>query len=116
MVIRQPVGVAGIITPWNSPAYLSVRSLAPALAAGCRAVVKMPGKAAQTATVMADVLASVPDLPKGLVNIFIESRGDGARHLVASPGPVIPLIGHFLMDDRFAAADCRSVGAGGGLV
>lgn len=49
MAIRQPVGVAGLIIPWNSPAYLSVRALAPALAAGCTALVKMPAQAAQTA-------------------------------------------------------------------
>lgn len=92
--IRQPVGVAGIITPWNSPAYLSVSSLAPALAAGCGAVVKMPAPAAQTARVMAEILAGVDDLPRGLVNIFIESGSAGARHLVRSRQvPVISYTG-----------------------
>jgi betaine-aldehyde dehydrogenase len=85
MSIRQPVGVAGIISPWNSPAYLTVRSLAPALAAGCTVAVKLPAQAAQTARVMAEILASVPELPAGVANIFIESGGDGARHLVSSP-------------------------------
>jgi betaine-aldehyde dehydrogenase len=42
MSIREPVGVAGMIIPWNSPAYLSIRALVPALAAGCTAAVKMP--------------------------------------------------------------------------
>ncbi len=94
MSIRRPVGVAGIITPWNSPAYLSIRSLAPALAAGCAAVVKMPAQAAQTARVMAEILAGVGDLPEGLVNIFIESGSDGARHLVRSPRvPVVSYTG-----------------------
>lgn len=49
MSIRQPVGLAGIVVPWNSPAYLCIRALAPALAARCTAVVKMPGQAARTA-------------------------------------------------------------------
>jgi acyl-CoA reductase-like NAD-dependent aldehyde dehydrogenase len=37
LVVREPVGVAGISVPWNSPVALTVRSLAPALAAGCTA-------------------------------------------------------------------------------
>ncbi len=90
MSIRQPVGVAGIITPWNSPAYLSIRSLAPALAAGCTAVVKMPRQAAHTAQLMSEVIASVPEIPPGVVNIFTETGSDGARLLVDSP--LVPTI------------------------
>ena len=47
-VLRQPMGVAGIIAPWNSPIVLFIRSLAPALAAGCTVVGKLPGLTAQT--------------------------------------------------------------------
>ncbi|WP_414447948.1 aldehyde dehydrogenase family protein [Burkholderia sp. 22PA0099] len=85
MSIVQPIGVAGLIVPWNSPAYLSVRSLAPALAAGCTAVVKMPMQAAQTAALMSEIIGSVAELPRGAVNVFIESGADGARHLVEAP-------------------------------
>lgn len=85
MSIRQPVGVAGIVVPWNSPAYLCIRALAPALAAGCTAVVKVPGQAARTAALMSDILASVPELPKGAVNVVVESGSDVARLLVESP-------------------------------
>lgn len=85
MSIRQPVGVAGLIIPWNSPAYLTIRALAPALAAGCTAVVKMPSQAAQSAALMCEILASVPGLPGGVVNVFTESGSDGARLLVESP-------------------------------
>jgi betaine-aldehyde dehydrogenase len=85
MCIRQPVGVAGLIIPWNGPAYLFVRALAPALAAGCTAVVKMPNQAAQIAAIHADIIASVKDIPKGAVNIFTESGSEGARLLVDSP-------------------------------
>ncbi|MFJ8980377.1 aldehyde dehydrogenase family protein [Streptomyces sp. NPDC102282] len=115
MSIRQPVGVAGIITPWNSPAYLSVRSLAPALAAGCAAVVKMPAQAAQTARVMSEILAAVDELPRGLVNVFIESGSQGASHLVKSPHvPVISYtgstaVGRVILAD--AAASLKRVGA-----
>ncbi|GJF32418.1 aldehyde dehydrogenase [Kitasatospora sp. NE20-6] len=94
MSIRQPVGVAGIVVPWNSPAYLCIRALAPALAAGCTTVVKMPGQAAQTAALMCDILASVPELPAGAVNVVVESGSDVARLLVDSPQvPVISFTG-----------------------
>ncbi|MDT6963173.1 aldehyde dehydrogenase family protein [Cupriavidus sp. SZY C1] len=94
MSIREPVGVAGLIIPWNSPAYLCIRALAPALAAGCTAVVKMPHQAAQTAALLANIVASVPELPKGVVNIVTESGADGARLLVDSPQvPVVSFTG-----------------------
>ncbi len=94
MVLRQAVGVAGLIVPWNSPAYLLIRALAPALAAGCTAVVKLPAQAAQIAQLSAEILASVPELPQGAINIFIESGTEGARFLVDSPDvPVINFTG-----------------------
>ncbi len=92
--IRQPLGVAGLIIPWNSPAYLCIRALAPALAAGCTAVVKMPSQSAQAAALTAEIIASVPALAKGVVNVFIESGADGARLLVDSPRvPVVNFTG-----------------------
>jgi betaine-aldehyde dehydrogenase len=94
MSIRQAAGIAGLIVPWNSPAYLSIRALAPALAAGCTAVVKMPGQAAQTAGLMSEIIASVPEIPAGVVNIVTESGSDVARLLVDSPRvPVISFTG-----------------------
>jgi betaine-aldehyde dehydrogenase len=90
MSIRQPLGVAGLIVPWNSPAYLCVRALAPALAAGCTAVVKMPSQSAQAASLTAEIIAGVPALAKGVVNLFIESGSEGARLLVDSP--LVPVV------------------------
>lgn len=78
------MGVAGIIVPWNSPIILAVRSFAPALAAGCTVVIKMPGQAAQIASVLAETLAEASDLPNGVINIFVESGSDGAALLVES--------------------------------
>ncbi len=92
--IRQPAGVAGLLIPWNSPAYLAIRAFAPALAAGCTAVMKMPGQAAQTAALMSEILASVPEIPAGTVNIVVESGSEVARLLVESPRvPVISFTG-----------------------
>ena len=81
-----------MIVPWNSPSYLSIRALAPALAAGCTAVVKMPGQSAQLATLMAEIIAGVDELPPGAVNIIVESGSAGAQHLVSSP--LVPVV-HF---------------------
>ncbi|KOX24874.1 MULTISPECIES: aldehyde dehydrogenase family protein [unclassified Streptomyces] len=114
MSIRQPVGVAGIVVPWNSPAYLCIRALAPALAAGCTAVVKMPGQAARTAALMSEILASVPELPNGAVNVVVESGSDVARLLVESPRvPVISFTGSTAtgrLIARDAAAHFKRVG------
>ena len=84
MSIRQAAGVAGLIIPWNSPIYLLVRALAPALAAGCTAVIKLPATAAQSAALTAELIASVPEIPRGAVNIVVESGDAGARLLVDS--------------------------------
>lgn len=94
MSIRQPVGVAGLIIPWNSPAYLGIRALAPALAAGCTAVMKFPAQAAQSAFVASTLMSAVPEIPKGVINIFSESGAAGAQLLVSSPQvPVISFTG-----------------------
>ncbi|MEN5175995.1 aldehyde dehydrogenase family protein [Brevundimonas diminuta] len=85
IIMRQPIGVAAVIAPWNSPAILTIRSLAPALAAGCTTVIKLPGQVAQTASVMAQVMAEAPDLPKGVINLFFESGPEGSAYLVEAP-------------------------------
>jgi acyl-CoA reductase-like NAD-dependent aldehyde dehydrogenase len=94
LMMRQPMGVAGIIVPWNSPIILTVRSLAPALAAGCAVVIKVPGKSAQIAATLSNIFANILDLPRGVINMFTDETGDGAKHLVASPEvPVISFTG-----------------------
>ena len=94
LILRQPMGVAGIIAPWNSPVILTVRSLAPALAAGCTAVIKLPGQVAQTAHFMAKIMAEAPDLPQGVINLFFESGPEGSAFLVDSPDvPAISFTG-----------------------
>ena len=94
LILRQPMGVAGIIAPWNSPVILTVRSLAPALAAGCTAVIKLPGQVAQVAHFMANIMAEAADLPKGVINLFFESGPEGSAFLVESPDvPTISFTG-----------------------
>ncbi len=94
LVLRQPMGVAAVIAPWNSPVILTIRSLAPALAAGCTTVIKLPGQVAQIASVMAEVMAEAEDLPNGVINLFFESGPEGSGYLVDSPDvPVVSFTG-----------------------
>lgn len=93
IVLREPAGVAGIIAPWNSPVALVIRSLAPALAAGCTAAVMLPRQTAQVNTLIAEIIAGTPELPKGVVNIFTGGHTAGDT-LVKSPDvPVISFTG-----------------------
>lgn len=108
MVLHQPMGVAAVIAPWNSPAVLTIRSLAPALAAGCTAVVKLPGQVAQTASFMAEIMAEAEDLPDGVINLFFESGPDGSAYLVDSPEvPVISFTGSTRTGRAISAAGAR---------
>jgi betaine-aldehyde dehydrogenase len=83
-VTRSAIGVAGIIAPFNSPLVLTVRSLAPALAAGTTTVIKLPGVTAQTNCSFSEVLSEAADLPAGVVNVFSESGPAGSALLVES--------------------------------
>ena len=83
--MREPLGVAGIIVPWNSPLALLVRALGPALAAGCTTVVKLPGRTALTNSLIMQAVAATKSLPNGVLNIFTEAGNEGAPLLVESP-------------------------------
>lgn len=65
--IKQPIGVCGLITPWNFPAAMITRKVAPALAAGCTVVAKSPGETPFTANALAE-LSRRAGIPKGVVN------------------------------------------------
>ncbi|KAF2752002.1 succinic semialdehyde dehydrogenase [Sporormia fimetaria CBS 119925] len=65
--IKEPVGVCGLITPWNFPAAMVTRKIGPALAAGCTVVAKSPGETPFTAAAIAE-LAHRAGIPKGVVN------------------------------------------------
>jgi betaine-aldehyde dehydrogenase len=84
VVTRSAIGVAGIIAPFNSPLVLTVRSLAPALAAGTTTVLKLPGITAQTNCLFSEVLSEAADLPTGVINVFSESGPTGSALLVES--------------------------------
>lgn len=84
LILRQPVGVVGAITPWNFPVSMVTRKLAPALAAGCTVVLKPAEQTPLSALALAD-LAIRAGLPQGVVNVV--SSGDPTA------------IGRVLLDD-----------------
>jgi succinate-semialdehyde dehydrogenase / glutarate-semialdehyde dehydrogenase len=77
LVSRQPIGVSILVTPWNFPAAMATRKLAPALAAGCSVVLKPAEDTPLTALAMAGLLEEA-GVPAGVVNVVPTSR----------PGPV----------------------------
>lgn len=84
-LLREPAGVAGLIIPWNAPAVLLVRALAPAMAAGCASVIKPAPQTALFNAAFLEPLLQLPALPRGAVNLFAETGHAGAAYLVATP-------------------------------
>jgi acyl-CoA reductase-like NAD-dependent aldehyde dehydrogenase len=76
LVVREPVGVVGAITPWNYPLHQIVAKVAPALAAGCTVVLKPSEVAPLNAFILAEIVDNV-GLPAGVFN------------LVSGTGPVV---------------------------
>jgi len=75
MTLREPVGVAGLIVPWNYPIMLAAWKLAPALAAGCTVVLKPAEQTPLTTLEFARLVQEgIPDLPPGVLNVV---TGDG---------------------------------------
>ncbi|MCR6645066.1 MAG: NAD-dependent succinate-semialdehyde dehydrogenase [Terricaulis sp.] len=70
--IKQPIGVAAAITPWNFPMAMITRKAAPALAAGCSFVVKPPSQTPLTALILAE-LAQEAGIPPGVFNVVTGS-------------------------------------------
>jgi succinate-semialdehyde dehydrogenase/glutarate-semialdehyde dehydrogenase len=89
MVSREPVGVALLVTPWNFPAAMATRKIAPALAAGCSVVLKPAMETPLTALALADLLERA-GVPAGVVN-------------VVTPSPAGPAVSAMLADRRVRA-------------
>ena len=82
---REPAGVAAIIVPWNAPVSLLIRSLAPALAAGCTCVIKPADQTPLIHARIIECLADCPSLPAGVVNSVNENGTEVGKAIVASP-------------------------------
>jgi betaine-aldehyde dehydrogenase len=84
MVVREPVGVVGQIIPWNYPLLMAAWKLAPALAAGCTAVLKPAEQTPLSALILAEIFQSL-DLPPGVVNIVTGDGPTAGGGLVTDP-------------------------------
>jgi succinate-semialdehyde dehydrogenase/glutarate-semialdehyde dehydrogenase len=73
VVIKQPVGVVSILTPWNFPSAMITRKLGAALAAGCTAVIKPPAETPFSALALAE-LAHRAGVPEGVINIVTTQK------------------------------------------
>ncbi len=83
LVSYQPIGIALLITPWNFPAAMATRKIAPALAAGCTVILKPAEETPLTALAVAQILRDA-GVPAGVVNVINTS----------DPGPVCSAILH----------------------
>jgi succinate-semialdehyde dehydrogenase/glutarate-semialdehyde dehydrogenase len=88
VTLKEPVGVCGLIAPWNFPAAMITRKVGPALAAGCAVVVKAPAEAPFSALALAE-LAHRAGIPKGVVNIITASENTVAVGKVLTTHPII---------------------------
>ncbi|GGT01996.1 5-carboxymethyl-2-hydroxymuconate semialdehyde dehydrogenase [Nonomuraea spiralis] len=92
-VVRKPVGVAGLITPWNTPFMLETWKLAPALAAGCPVVLKPAEWSPASASLLPEIMEEA-GLPTGVFNLVHGIGEDAGAALVAHPDvPVISFTG-----------------------
>lgn len=73
MVLKEPVGVVAVVTPWNFPAAMIARKIAPALAAGCTVVAK-PAEDTPLTSLALVALAQEAGVPEGVLNIVTASR------------------------------------------
>lgn len=83
-IIKQPVGVVVSITPWNFPAAMMARKMAPALAAGCTFVAK-PAKLTPLTAVKIYELAEQAGFPKGVINLVTGSAGKIGKVFTSHP-------------------------------
>lgn len=109
LVIREPAGVVGAITPWNYPLHQLVGKVGGALAAGCTVVAKPAGVAPLSALVLAEAAAAA-GLPGGVLNIVTGSGREVGETLTAHPGvDLVSFTGSTEVGSRVAALAAANV-------
>ncbi len=83
LLVREPVGVVGVIVPWNGPLSMIATKVAPALLAGCTVVVKSSPEAPGEGYLIAEIAEAV-GLPAGVLNVVTADR-EVSEHLVRDP-------------------------------
>jgi succinate-semialdehyde dehydrogenase / glutarate-semialdehyde dehydrogenase len=85
VVLRQPIGVCVLVTPWNFPAAMATRKIGPALAAGCTVVLK-PATATPLTALAIVALLEEAGVPAGVVNVVTSSTsGEVVKAMVDDP-------------------------------
>jgi len=84
VVIKEPIGVVGCITPWNFPIAMITRKVGPALAAGCTVVAKTASQTPFSALALA-ALAERAGLPPGVLNVITGSAAEVGGELTSNP-------------------------------
>lgn len=84
LVLKSPVGVSGLITPWNFPLILAARKVAPALAAGCPVVLK-PAKATPLCCLALAEAVEEAELPPGVFQLVLGDSREIAAELLENP-------------------------------
>jgi acyl-CoA reductase-like NAD-dependent aldehyde dehydrogenase len=84
LTIHEPVGVVGVITPWNFPLLLLTWKLAPAMAAGC-AVVAKPAQLTSTTTVEIGRIMQQAGVPDGIINVVTGPGSKIGQHMAEHP-------------------------------
>jgi succinate-semialdehyde dehydrogenase/glutarate-semialdehyde dehydrogenase len=82
--VREPIGVCAIITPWNFPAAMITRKIAPALAAGCSAVIKPPSETPFSCLAFTK-LAIEAGIPSNCIQVLTTKDRDASAELVENP-------------------------------
>jgi len=85
MIVREPVGVVGMITPWNWPLNQIACKVAPALAAGCTMILKPSENTPSSALIFAEILDEA-GVPKGVFNLINGLGGEVGAAMSAHPG------------------------------
>ncbi|KAF7563313.1 hypothetical protein G7046_g810 [Stylonectria norvegica] len=84
LIFKEPVGVCGIITPWNFPAAMITRKIAPAFAAGCAVVIKPPSETPFTAIALAK-LALQAGIPPSVIHVIPTKDREASTELATNP-------------------------------
>ena len=84
VVIKQPIGVVGAITPWNFPSTMITRKCAPALGVGCPVVIKPASQTPFSALALA-VLAEKAGFPEGVFNVITGTASEIGKELTENP-------------------------------
>jgi succinate-semialdehyde dehydrogenase/glutarate-semialdehyde dehydrogenase len=84
LVLKEPIGVAACITPWNFPLAMITRKAGPAIAAGCTVVLKPASQTPFSALALAE-LAERAGLPKGVLNVITGSATEIGGELTSNP-------------------------------